>query len=201
VLRIDVTVTCDMMQIRVSSKCLALLATMSLCASCGDSPGRDTEHGPPPAATPRIQSRKPAQSDLRCTVTRIVDGDSFECGSAGRVRLVGIDAPELNQRPYGNQSRDILATLMPMGSEVRLEFDVRPKDPYGRGLAYVWDDSVLINEVMVLRGWALSERFPPNTRMQDRLNVAQQRAKDRKAGLWGSGGFDCKPADRRRKNC
>jgi micrococcal nuclease len=115
--------------------------------------------------------------------------------------MIGIDAPELNQRPYGAQSRDMLAALMPIGSEVRLEFDVRPADPYGRGLAYVWDDVVLINEAMVLRGWALSERFPPNVRMQNRLNKAQDLAKEKRSGLWASGGFDCKPGDRRRRNC
>jgi micrococcal nuclease len=187
-----------MINVHFPSKCLALVATLSLSASCDGQSSRARDN---PPSGGKSSAERTTQLDARCTVTRIVDGDSFECGSAGRVRLVGIDAPELNQRPYGNQSRDVLAALMPIGSEVRLEFDVRPKDPYGRGLAYVWGDTVLINEEMVLRGFALSERFPPNTRMQDRLNGAQQRARSSKQGLWSSGGFDCRPADRRRKNC
>ena len=171
------------------------IATLSVGTSCEGRAARSTEE------LQQSPQARPTQLDTRCTVTRIVDGDSFECGTAGRVRLIGIDAPELNQRPYGNQSRDVLTAIMPIGREVRLEFDVRPKDPYDRALAYVWDDSVLINEDMVKRGWALAERFPPNVRLQSRLNGAQQRAKDAKAGLWASGGFDCAPADRRRKRC
>ena len=182
--------------LRVSQAFILLGAMVAATSSCDGQTSQQRKQDRPLESAERRQ-----RADTWCSVTRIVDGDSFECGDAGRVRMIGIDAPELNQRPFGNQSRDVLAALIPVGRDIRLEFDVRPTDPYGRLLAYVWDGKTLVNEDMVQRGWAMAERFPPNVRLQSRLNEAQQRARDARSGLWASGGFDCKPGDRRRRNC
>src|SRR5688572_27384658 len=53
-----------------------------------------TDSGP---ATPRRETSS-------CTVTRIVDGDTIECARVGRVRLIGMDTPESNQAPFGDQA-------------------------------------------------------------------------------------------------
>jgi len=152
-------------------------------------------------AQPSRNTPRTATSDRQCTVTRITDGDTFVCGDAGRIRLIGIDAPEMNQRPFGDQARNALMTIMPMGSRIRLTFDASASDRYGRALAYAWIDSTMINEAMVKGGWAIAERFPPNVKLQTRLDAAMKAARDQKSGLWASEGFACKPADRRRRKC
>jgi endonuclease YncB( thermonuclease family) len=42
---------------------------------------------------------------IPCTVERVIDGDTLVCADAGRVRLLLIDAPELDQGPFGEVAR------------------------------------------------------------------------------------------------
>jgi hypothetical protein len=73
-----------------------------------------------------------------CTITRIADGDSVSCHPYGRVRLLSIDAPELSNRELGTRARAELLSIMPVGTKVSVETDVRVKDQYGRLLAYLF---------------------------------------------------------------
>jgi micrococcal nuclease len=70
-----------------------------------------------------------------CRIRRIVDGDTFYCADGRKVRLIGIDSPELAQGEPGRDARDALQDLMPLGRSVRLESDAAPWDRWGRTLA------------------------------------------------------------------
>ncbi|HJR49792.1 MAG TPA: thermonuclease family protein [Gemmatimonadales bacterium] len=141
-----------------------------------------------------------AQPSL-CVVERIADGDTFTCRDGRRVRLIGVDTPELAQGESGRRARATLTRLAPVGAAVRLERDVAPRDRYGRELAHVWNGSRLVSEALVLEGWAMLYTVPPNVKYADRLGRAQKRAREAGAGLWGSGGFACAPAAFRRGEC
>ena len=136
-----------------------------------------------------------------CRVTRVVDGDTFECQVVGRVRFIGIDAPEMTQVPFGEQSRAELRRLMHPGTTVRLQQDVSRTDVFGRRLAYVYVDDILINEALVERGFAIAARYPPDTSMASRLEAAEKSSRAARRGLWGTDGFSCRPSDWRRKLC
>ena len=74
------------------------------------------------------------------SVARVIDGDTIALTTGQRVRLVQIDAPELSGGDcFAAGARAALASLLPVRTAVRLEFD--PKldrvDRYGRLLAYV----------------------------------------------------------------
>lgn len=51
-----------------------------------------------------------------CQVTRVYDGDTLTCADARRVRLWGVDAPEIGGPgrgdPFARESRDALRTLV-----------------------------------------------------------------------------------------
>jgi micrococcal nuclease len=134
-------------------------------------------------------------------VERVADGDSFNCRDGRRVRLIGIDAPELSQGESGRRARAALGRLAPPGTAVRLEPDAAPRDRYGRVLAHVWAGSRLVNEVLVLEGWALLYTVPPNVKYAERLERAQKKARAAGAGLWSIGGFECAPSAYRRLEC
>jgi micrococcal nuclease len=136
-----------------------------------------------------------------CRVDRVPDGDTFYCRDGRKVRLIGIDAPELAQGRPGLVSRDALRLLLPAGRAVRLEGDVTPRDRYGRTLAYVWSEGRLVNEAMVRGGWAVLYTVPPNVRYVRRLERAQQEARRDGSGLWEQGAFACRPEDFRRRRC
>lgn len=82
------------------------------------------------------------------------DGDSITVLVAGnvqlKVRLEGIDAPELKQ-PFSQQSKEALSGLV-FGKALTLQ--VTGKDRYGRTLAVVMVEGVNVNLEMVRRGLA-----------------------------------------------
>jgi micrococcal nuclease len=132
------------------------------------------------------------------TVARIVDGDTLIVdigGSHERVRLIGIDTPEVVawERPvecYGAEASERMAELLPIGTEVRLERDAVPRDRYDRLLAYVWrvEDEVLVNLVMVEEGYAAAVTFGDNEALYRTLSAAEADARADARGLWGACG-------------
>ena len=136
-----------------------------------------------------------------CRVDRVVDGDTFFCASGEKVRLIGIDTPELDQGSIGRRAREALISLIPIGSEVGLEIDVQRTDRYQRVLAYIWTGSVMVNEAMVSQGWAILYTVPPNVRYVERFQIAQDSAKAAGAGFWKDDDFACPPERHRKREC
>ena len=101
-----------------------------------------------------------------------------------KIRLVGIDAFELNQLPYGQKSKDFLAMLV-LGKNVCIETDINEKDVYGRILGYVFvDEQVFINEELLKSGNAILSDFPPNIKYIKELKEAQILARKSMIGIW-----------------
>ena len=143
----------------------------------------------------------PGQQTSDCVVARISDGDSLRCRDGRRIRLIGIDAPEQQQRPYAAEAQAALLRMAPPGTALKLETDAAPTDRYGRVLAYAWRESVLVNEALVRAGWAVQYTVPPNVKYADRLGRAQKEARAQGRGLWSGRAFECAPVDFRRGSC
>lgn len=140
----------------------------------------------------------PARPAGTARVERIIDGDTIDVHVAGReerVRLLGIDTPETRVEDgppecFGPEASAFTATLLPLGTAVRLERDVVGRDDFGRLLAYVYrsDDGLLVNEELVRRGYALVLRIEPNGLLHDRFVRAAREAERADLGLWAACG-------------
>jgi micrococcal nuclease len=148
-------------------------------------------------------SSNPREDISSCTVARLSDGDSLHCvEGAERVRLLLIDAPEMAQAPWGDSAKAALATLLPAGRAVRLEYDLDRRDDYGRLLAYLWlDDGRMVNEAMAEAGYVTLLYYAPNGRYRDRIQAAVDAARAAHRGLWATPAFDCLPVDFRAGRC
>jgi len=138
-------------------------------------------------------------------IDKVADGDSVEAVLQGRrvqIRLIGIDAPELGQRPWGKKAKKYLEELFASsGWEVGIEYDVEKNDQHGRVLAYLRTrDGKLVNEELLRAGLAVIFTFPPNVKYVDRLRAAQIIARENKAGIWGKGGLKQLPSDYRKEH-
>lgn len=100
-----------------------------------------------------------------------------------KVRLIGIDAPDLKQQPWGSDAKQHLEELV-SGDSIRLEFDVERFDAYGRELAYLWVGNQLVNEQLVASGYALAMPRSPNVKYQQKLQRAQESARLMGRGIW-----------------
>lgn len=136
-------------------------------------------------------------------VVAVQDGDTLRIVIGQRteqVRLIGIDAPELHQRPWGQRARRHLKKILG-GSEVRVVTDVEQRDRYGRLLAYLWtSDGRFVNLEMVRSGYAMLYTFPPNVKYVDQLKSAQDEAMEKKKGIWGSEGLRESPSQYRKEH-
>ncbi|MCM8796636.1 MAG: thermonuclease family protein, partial [Candidatus Omnitrophica bacterium] len=109
-------------------------------------------------------AKRYAQSDYEdILVERVIDGDTLKLSSGERVRLIGIDTPEMHEseklyrdarrssqyvqtiKRLGRQAYEFTRNLLE-GRRVRFEFDVQKRDRYGRLLAYVYlkDDGTFV---------------------------------------------------------
>ena len=161
-----------------------------------------TSRGPTPSAIVADSGPpKPVRRTTECVVTRVTDGDTLECRDIGRVRLIGIDAPETSQKPFGAAATAALRSLLSIGARAQLEPDVEARDQYGRTLGYIWIDGRMVNWLLIRSGWAVLLTYPPNVQYVNDFRSGQQRAHAGQLGLWRVGGFDCLPVDHRRKRC
>lgn len=143
-----------------------------------------------------------AQGDSPARLIEVHDGDTVSVmigGKIERVRLVGIDAPELAQRPWGPRAKTHLRGLL--SGEASVTTDVEPRDKYGRLLAYIWtSDGKLVNLEMVRDGYAVLYTIAPNVRYADQLKAAQREAREKKKGLWEKGGLKKLPREYRKEH-
>ena len=184
---------------------LALVLTLGLLVLAGPELLRQVTGGAA-ASAPSSAGASQAAPELateQCTVARIVDGDTLRCAeSSVNARLLLIDTPELAQGDFGVQASAALTELAPVGTKLRAEFDLDPRDQYGRDLVYLYlEDGRMVNEEMVRLGFAVVVTYPPNVRHVDRIRAAQEDAQRSGRGLWSSSAFDCTPADFRRDRC
>ena len=143
-----------------------------------------------------------AYDGLQVLVERVVDGDTLiaavpdarEGTATTRVRLWGIDAPELARpfdtpprpaEPLAEEAAEVLRRLVE-GREVRLVLEPgRPRGHYGRVLAHVvLPDGELAAEALVAAGLARADDRWPH-RYLDRLLQLQTRARRDRLGRWG----------------
>lgn len=116
----------------------------------------------------------------------------MELSDGVRVRLIGVDAPELGQagkppEPFSREAALFAENFLASGP-VRLEDDpYERQDRYGRRLAYVWVGQRMLNEELVRAGLARHRpEFNYLEGMKWRFALAEQEARQARRGLWAS---------------
>ena len=111
---------------------------------------------------------------------RVVDGDTIRAEAKGKeikIRLVEIDAPEMNQ-PFGAQSKNFLNRLL-YGKDVTLIS--QGEDRYGRTLGEIYANGDSANALMIKSGFAwVYDRYVKDSS----LYKYQDQAKAENLGLW-----------------
>lgn len=122
-------------------------------------------------------------------IKKVYDGDTVLLSNGKKIRLLGINTPEIEGRyklaqPGGEEAKHWL--LMKLNrTKVRLEMDVEKQDKYGRLLAHIFtEDKQHINLELVKNGLATVNIHPPNLKYTDDLLQAQQLAEQSLVGIW-----------------
>lgn len=124
--------------------------------------------------------------------SRVVDGDTIEVRKekeAFRVRLIGLDAPEVHTRQdcWGEESTTKAKEFFEGATQVKLTFDGERKDEYGRLLAYVsanWRD---FGAHMIKNGFAREYTFKGREYAKQKEYKSLAAKAERKGwALWGA---------------
>lgn len=133
-------------------------------------------------------SPKHSQVDLLSgKVARVISGQTVEVmltktSEIVKVRIAGIDAPDLRQSPWGKDAKIKLSKLV-MGLPIALETETPKRDRYNRLNAHIWQDKILVSQELVKEGCVLA-----NTRYSHSYSKllidAQEYARLMGYGIW-----------------
>jgi micrococcal nuclease len=123
-------------------------------------------------------------------VDRVSDGDTIRLSNGMKVRLLGVNTPEIRhgRQPGEAGGEDAKAWLKQalLHRKVKLVTDAEPEDKYHRTLAHLFTErNEHINLQLVAAGFAAVDLHPPNLLYANQLVAAQNKAEQAKRGIWG----------------
>lgn len=131
------------------------------------------------------------------TVSYVNDGDTVRLSNGERVRLVGIDAPEIGyggdpDEPFGRDSRQALqAFLAASRNRIELVPAREHKDRYGRTLAYLYrPDGESAQAHLLTQGMAMAVFIAPNDALADCFLARERIARKAGRGIWSLPAYD-----------
>lgn len=118
-------------------------------------------------------------------VTRVIDGDTFEIETGEKVRLIGINAPEISDI-FGVESKEYLIQLIE-GKEVELLDDnlSNKTDRYNRLLKYVILNGEDINNKLIINGYVFAY-LKYNFEKSELYKESQILASKNGIGMWNN---------------
>ncbi len=133
-------------------------------------------------------------------ISRVMSGNSIEWVDKSQQppviqqgRLIGIDAPDLAQEPWGKQAKQRLEELIGTAGKgtVSVELDGADADKYGRKYVYLWKDGRLLNEELLKDGYVLASMrkssamsSPNGVKYRERFIQGSQYARIMGTGIW-----------------
>lgn len=186
-----------MLPTRIGAAAAAIAAVLALGVYLA--PGLQTMSSPGRggAQSPQDTTSSPGGS-TEVMVVDVVDGDTLRVATPagrdlGRVRLLGIDAPEVEHPPhpaecYGATATRTLAALVPEGTNVTLVEDPTQdsRDVYGRLLRYVDHDGRDVSRQLLEDGAVRLYDARPEVLRADDYTAAAEEAREAGRGLWGA---------------
>lgn len=147
-----------------------------------------TSHTALATATETACSSK--QFDEVSKIRYIHDGDTLHLKDGRKIRLIGINTPELARdnkpaEPYAIEATNALKSLFKKDKSIALVYGRDKKDRYGRLLAHaLLADGQNIQAILLKQGLARVIAIPPNTRFISCYLEMEHQARCAKAGLW-----------------
>jgi endonuclease YncB( thermonuclease family) len=134
----------------------------------------------------------PAQHTTeRAQVIHVTDGDTIKLTNGRRLRLIGINTPEISHAGQASQTlavqaRSALVTLLDRHNRtLNLQYGKQPRDHYGRLLAHAFlDDGTNVSVRLLEQGLATALVVPPNTWASGCYATIEATARREQRGLW-----------------
>ena len=123
------------------------------------------------------------QNREKARVTKVIDGDTFDVEGGERIRLYEINAPEYPKDCMGVDAKARLEDLLLKKS---VSIEKIKKDNFGRIVALVYYDKLLINEILTEEGLAYFEKSNLLSSSSLIIEKAEEKARSAGRGVWSS---------------
>jgi len=163
----------------------------------GDGSSPDGETGEPDPieqidASALPAGPSPCRGPVLGRVVEITDGDTIKVETGRgieRVRLIGIDTPEVDHTGpddecFGEEAKTFLSDLI-KDARIWLTFDSECDDDYDRTLSYVHTETLFIQREMLQSGMASAYAVSPNTSFSGMFSSDEGMARTEDVGMWG----------------
>ena len=138
----------------------------------------------------------PYNFSKKAFVSRVIDGDTFVLSDSQRVRMLGVDCPEISRlnnpaETFAKEASEKTKSLV-AHKTVKLTFDGRAYDIFGRLLAYVWltdskgKDSVFVQAELLKNGFARICYYTKEKRYYSLFYNLRNTARKKKLGIWSN---------------
>ncbi|MFR1702765.1 MAG: thermonuclease family protein, partial [Clostridium sp.] len=143
-----------------------------------------------------ILAAMPVQANTKEEVefSKCTDGDTAHFLIRGKdttVRFLAINAPEYTKtkEPYGKEASEYVCDILTNANTIELEYDDGSDtlDKYGRTLAWVYADDVLLQRELVQRGLAEVKYIYGDYAYTEELKTLEKEAKKEKLNMWSDG--------------
>lgn len=133
---------------------------------------------------------QPQQQVEAVRIDRVLDGDTVTLEDGRKIRLLGINTPEMAhgdkpEQPLAKLAKEQLAQVLAK-QPIYLQPGRQSLDRYGRVLGHLYDvHGANVTARMLQLGAGFQVAIPPNLRHHSCYDSAEQQARDSKAGVWG----------------
>lgn len=143
-----------------------------------------------------ILAAMPIQANTKEEVefSKCTDGDTAHFLIKGKdttVRFLAINTPEYTKtkEPYGKEASEYVCDILTNANTIELEYDDGSDtlDKYGRTLAWVYADDVLLQRELVQRGLAEVKYIYGDYAYTEELKTLEKEAKKEKLNMWSDG--------------
>lgn len=124
-------------------------------------------------------------------VQRVVDGDTLSLEDGRRIRMIGLNSPELGKRgradePFAVAARQRLESLVAASAgRVRVLPGKDDRDDYGRTLAHLYDrQGRNLEEQLIAEGLGFVVAVAPNVDLVECQQAAEHKARQAGLGIW-----------------
>ncbi len=136
-----------------------------------------------------VACQAPAAIKQMVTVDRALSGSTVELTLAGqvqKVRLVGVNAPNFAQKPWGPAAKDRLEEII-QESNHQFALELEPTALKGVGnyrYGYLWHNNTLVNEQLLKEGQGLAATQYVLPKYERQFVRAQAYARLMAVGIW-----------------
>jgi endonuclease YncB( thermonuclease family) len=133
------------------------------------------------------------QADETVRVRYVHDGDTVHLEDGRKIRLIGINTPELARdgkpaQAFAREAREVLNTAISLhDNRIGLVYGQERFDRYKRTLAHLLTpDGENLQALLLQQGMALAITHPPNTRYSECYAIQERMARCQHKGLWAT---------------